>query len=470
MSLKPEPESKYVRLSTGRMIGISLGPMIGTLMWSVVGMFQLYAEKALLIPTGVVLAIVGIYALWDAFNDPFTGFILDRSKKFTSKYGKRFPFILIGFIGAVVTLALIFFPVSNSQIILVVWILVFLIIWDQFQTFQELSTFGLTADLFRTKKERVRYGGVASIMEAIGSMLRGIAIPLTISIFGGESSPTAFFMMAVTLCGLLAVLAIPHLLSVREPKEMIEFRTELDTEGKHTSKFSNIMRRAFSDRNMVGFIIVYVAWAVYITCITIGIYYYVVDGLGLDVGLVTFFNLGFLAINVVSIPIWMYLAKKLGAKNGYTLALLSAVAISPFFFFLGWDFVSALIIGTIAGFTNAGLGVLFNSLYSEVIDNATVKSGKREESSYLGVFRFFSATAIFWQILIFLVVQTFTGYDPTIDYVTVAPELARIGLNAQISIIPASITLITTLIFMKLYTITKDKAIENKHKLKEMNL
>ena len=82
--------------------------------------------------------------------------------------------------------------------------------------------------------------------------------------------------------------------------------------------------------------------------------------------------------------------------------------------------------------------------------------------------RFFSATAIFWQVLIFAIVGTITGYDPKLG--TANSDFAKLGLNLQMSLIPATIMVISSLIFFKLYTITKEIATENKKKLIEMDL
>ncbi len=86
----------------------------------------------------------------------------------------------------------------------------------------------------------------------------------------------------------------------------------------------------------------------------------------------------------------------------------------------------------------------------------------------MGIMRFFTATAMFWQDLIFAIVGTITGYDPKLG--TANSDFAKLGLNLQMSIIPATIMLISALISFKLYIVTKDQAIENKKKLIEMNL
>lgn len=83
-------------------------------------------------------------------------------------------------------------------------------------------------------------------------------------------------------------------------------------------------------------------------------------------------------------------------------------------------------------------------------------------------FRFFSATALFFQILIFAIVGTTTGYDPLLG--TDNSDSAKLGLLLQMSLIPAAILFISMLIFLKFYNITKEEAIETKKKLIAMNL
>ncbi len=73
-----------------------------------------------------------------------------------------------------------------------------------------------------------------------------------------------------------------------------------------------------------------------------------------------------------------------------------------------------------------------------------------------------------------MIVASITGYNPNIDYDyskgIVPSQAARIGLNMQISVIPAGISLIVAIIFLKYNKITKEIAIENKNKLIQMGL
>ena len=467
-------ETKYEPFKNSKMVAFKLGTMIGGLLWGLRAMFQLYATKGLGLTLLTVFIIYAIYTAWDAINDPLTGFLLDRSKKLTSKRGKRFPFIVIGMLGAIFLLIMLFVPISNDPIIASIYLLVMLIVWDQFQTLYELSFLGLESDIFRDNKQRVKAGAIGTVLDNIGSVLKSVLIPLVLSMFGGESSAIAYTFMTITISAFLLVLVIPHFLAVREPKEMVEFRTDLDNQGKSTSSFTDIMKRTLKDRNWVGLILLIVTWVAAISCITIGVYNYVVDGLGQSLDIVTIVSLLYLIAGFLSIPMWMRITKKVGARKAYMYAMGVLVSSGIIFTIVAWTVEGMLAVVWMPGIGAAGHGVIFVSLYSETIENSVVQSGKREEASYMGVLRFFTAMSTLVQLLIFLIVATATGYDPSIDYWStpaLTPSLpVIIGLNIQMALIPQLMVTIAGIIFLKLNKVTKEVAIANKKKIIEMGL
>ena len=67
-----------------------------------------------------------VYAVYDAFNDPFVGWLTDRPFKWTKKWGRRFPFVAIFFIPMLICFLLIFSPpaaVHGSQMGLLGWLI-----------------------------------------------------------------------------------------------------------------------------------------------------------------------------------------------------------------------------------------------------------------------------------------------------------------------------------------------------------
>ncbi|MFX1340643.1 MAG: MFS transporter, partial [Promethearchaeota archaeon] len=404
---------------------------------------------------------------WDAVNDPITGNLLDRSSKFTERYGKRFPFIAIGVFGALLCIILLYLPITGDLIMIVLWLLFVVIIYDAFQTIFDLSIAGFIVDRFRDQKQRVKLGTFTHIFAGISTLTAAVFVPILLGVFGGVSDPRAYFLTALILIISLFIIAIVQLTSVHEPVEMKELRARLNDEGKSSSPPKELIKRAFNDRNWMGVTLAYVTWVVEIGCVSVGLSFYVVDVLGLSIAAAAVPILIFLLVGFAVVPFWMKITRILGAKKAYFYALLST-AITTGSFILAWNYTVLIMIAALGGIGHGGQGVVFNTILSESIDDATVKSGIREESSYFGILRFFSATGIFWQVLIFAVVQTITGYDPLLG--TRNSDLAKLGLNLQMSLVPATCMLISVLIFWKLYTISKDQAIENKKKLIEMKL
>ncbi len=467
-------ENRYKPYSNFKMLGYSLGGLLLSSMWILRGLFQLYGNKAFGIPTAIIFIIVLLYIIWDAANDPITGYLLDRSKRLTSKRGKRFPFMIIGGLGGILFIILLYSPVTTDPMISVFWILFMLLAWDQFQTLFELSSSGFTVDIFRDKKQRVKLGAFGSVVGAIGNIVFGITPPIILGIFGGESSAIAYFFMVLILGSVLILIFIPFAFSIREPSEMIELRTRLDEEGKGSSPFKEIMKRVLTDKNWMSLVFVYLGYVICIQCVSVGSTYYVIDGLGLPIAMASLFNLAFVLVGVITIPIWRIIAHKYGGRKTYLFSLSIFVIAGCLYPILAWSLVPALILSGIIGIANTGAAITFITVNAETIDNACVKSGKREETSYQGVLRFFSASGILFQVLIFMLVEIAFGYDPTIiyDYEAgiIPSDLARIGLNLRVSLIPGLIVLITMLIYIKFNKVTAKVAFENKRKLIEMGL
>ena len=65
--------------------------------WSVFGSYVFFFyEVAVGLPAIYIFLAMLIFTLYDAINDPLIGFLTDRLFKFTKKFGKRFPWIIIG--------------------------------------------------------------------------------------------------------------------------------------------------------------------------------------------------------------------------------------------------------------------------------------------------------------------------------------------------------------------------------------
>ena len=134
-----------------------------------------------------------IYAIWNSVNDPLIGYFTDKPNKLWKKYGKRFPFIIIGGIPSIFMLALIFTPPYLDPVaaawIYFGWILFSSCMFELFYTMFQLSNAALYPDKFRLDKDRRKAGFFRMGLGLVGTAVGLIIPPLFIS-YGDRQSYT----------------------------------------------------------------------------------------------------------------------------------------------------------------------------------------------------------------------------------------------------------------------------------------
>lgn len=458
-----EPQKvKYSEtLTTKRMILFNLQGIIGGFLFGMWGQIQYFAADVLLVPQLMIVVIYLVYSIGEAINDPLIGYFADRSKRFTSRYGKRYPWIMIGVIFGPFILILSFIKISLDVTILVIWLIITMLLHDTFLTSVEINHNALFPDLFRGTSHRGKVVWIGSIIGGIITIVAGGLIPSLISSIG--------YLGAVIIVVIIVYLSvIPYNFGIREPEEMKSFRAELDATNRGTSPIKDIIKRVFKDKNWMGIVIGGFTWAVGGACFLYGLNFFVIDNLGGNIGdtaipLMLIYLVGFLLA-----PLWVWISSKIGNRKAYIVGM-SLNIIGFFLLFFVTDLLGVIILFTFQGIGfSATSGVIYGLLRAEGIDNAAVNSGKREEGSYTSVWKFFTAFSYFFQTLIFAAVSGITGYDPALG--TGNTNFAKSGLIFQMSIIPMIIFLIGTIAFALMYKITKEETIEIKNKLEEMNL
>jgi len=114
-----------------------------------------------------------------------------------------------------------------------------------------------------------------------------------------------------------------------------------------------------------------------------------------------------------------------------------------------------------------GINIIIFPLFGDVIDEATLKNGTRQESFYVGFRSLFARMAIIIQAVTFGLIHIFMGFEP--GSATQSPR-AILGLRIQVTIIPMIVMIIGTILFWKYYDLTPEKKKQIQAKLKELNL
>ena len=409
-----------------------------------------------------------IFAIWNAVNDPIVGYLTDKPFNFTKKWGRRFPWLMVGGFPWVLSYILIFMPPAvdpntpEGAWTLVAWLTMSMCLYDTFASIFWVNYASLFPDKFRSVEERRTANGFAIVIGVLGTVSGSVVPPLFIS-FGVLSS---YIIQAgvVVLIGIIAlILFIP---GSREDPETIE-RYLVAQEKIERTSFFRTLRTAMKNRNFVAVIIIIFLYQVMIRSMTASIPYIVRFVLKMEASAITIIMGLFMVSVLISTPLWVKLSQKKNDNRKITLiaaSLLTLFTIPLIFVNTLAGFVFAMILwGTVLG----GFWVMQLLVMADAIDESVCKTNKREEGIYNGINQFTSRLALVVQAISFATIHSLTGFVEGAD---TQSAQAIVGIQIHFAVVPLFAMLLGVLIFWKLYKLTPDKVAENQLKIKEMCL
>jgi len=421
-----------------------------------------FYETEILLPVIFVGIAMIIFGIWDAINDPLVGYLSDKPNRFTKRFGRRFPFIIMFGIPLMVSLVLLFYPPitdgKTNPWPIFLWLVIILLIHELSYTAVSLAR-ALYPEKFRSDADRNINGAIFMVISTLGIFV-GFIIPMLIVQEGNLQSYWIAAIILMIPAFLFFLLGIP---GVREDKIMI-FRA-LETER---DPFFKTLKSALKRKNFMALVLTSISIMVFDACLMGSIYYYVkyILMLPLDSQADVMLMVVWFSAGLLSVPFWAKVIKKVGNKKMLIYGLLITIApIIPILFVR--DLYLALFFVAIMGLGMGARILVRWPIFADVIDELTIIDGKRQEGVYQGVFAFCDRIGIILQPIIFVLVHIVTRFDPESDTQT---TLAQQGILAAMLWIPGLIMLVACLAFWKLYDLTPGNTHTFKAKLKELNL
>lgn len=131
-----------------------------------------FLQFTVLIPAIAVSVIMAVARVWDAFNDPIMGTIVDRTR---SKWGKCRPYLIImpSIIFVVTVLCFVSFGLYNSSgtvlnFFIVAWAAFTYILWGMTYTIGDIPLWSVTALMTEDDKDRNKLLSAARLFGGIG--------------------------------------------------------------------------------------------------------------------------------------------------------------------------------------------------------------------------------------------------------------------------------------------------------------
>lgn len=409
-----------------------------------------------------------IFAVWNAVNDPLIGYLTNRPFKFTKKWGRRFPWVLIGGIPWIFTYFLVFIPPNvdpqGGAWILFAWLVVTTCLFDTFTSIWWVNWYALFPDKFRSAKERRTASGVITPVGIIGITLGGIIPPLFIT----YGVPSSFIIQAgvVSIIGfLMLMIGIP---GARDDPESVE--RYLQSFGEDKAPKESFFKRMFislHQKSFLAFLLIYVSFQVLTFSVQASIPYLVRFVLKKEARDQLLLQIGFLIGALIAIPFWIKFAhKNNNNRRVYIIAaFFLAFASIPLTFIVDYYIIFVLFIIWGAGL--GGFWALNRIILSDAVDEAVLETKKREEGIYTGIMMFFNRLGLLIQVIIFVIVHSLTGF---VEGAATQSDSALWGIRLHLGLIPMTVLLIGTLIFWKMYDLTPSRMDDIEYKIKELKI
>ena len=168
------------------------------------------------IPLKIASTIFMIAKLWDAVTDPVMGFISDNTR---SKWGRRKPYMFWGGVSIIISIFLLFMPVTQwgmSTNGFIAYMLIMYLIWNTCSTLSQVPYCSMASDISPSFRERNNANTVKLIFTAassglayvlplllIDALIREDGVKLISNIAFPHISPTTFWLLTAIIFGTL---------------------------------------------------------------------------------------------------------------------------------------------------------------------------------------------------------------------------------------------------------------------------
>ncbi|MEM7334988.1 MAG: MFS transporter [Chloroflexota bacterium] len=403
--------------------------------------------------------------LWDAFNDPFIGYISDRLEN--GRFGKRRTFLVYGAIPFGLGFMFLWWaPPFESTFLVFLTVTFAFMLADTFQSIVSVPYYSLTPEITPNYHERTSLTSFRMLFNLLSSLVVAVAAPIIVNsaVAGGATQQQGY----ITVSAIFGASAIVPLLLIGF------FVKEQDFEGEEeedTPSMREMLQTAWENipfRFATGiYMLNWMTFDLIALMLPFFLTYWVAEGdllgeanlFGINLALESAV-LGVLLITaVLTLPIWNSLSKRYGKRKAYMSALAFWTIVQLTVFSIGPGQVNAtLLIAFLAGIGASAAHVLPDAIFPDVMEWDELRIGQRFEGIYYGVKNFTRKLTGAFSTFIALQVLGWFGYlNPTAGAtIFTQPQTALNAIRVLTGPIGA-IMLILAIVVTYYYPLTREK-------------
>ena len=183
-----------------------------------------------------------IWSVWNALNDPFLGSLSDKTG---SKWGRRKPFIIAGIYPLLIVNILLWTPpISASQMVIFLYFLIIIIIWEFFYTMWSINQTALFPEMFRDHEERTKANTIVQFFQILSLYVAFLLPSFFIPQYDDPQYFTNYMYAAIAVSILCAITATIFV------KFSLKERVEFSKDPEQAPSFLNSFRYTLKNKSL----------------------------------------------------------------------------------------------------------------------------------------------------------------------------------------------------------------------------
>jgi len=410
-------------------------------MTDVVGLKPVYAAAAIFIGR-----------TWDYVNDPLIGLFTDRVR---SRWGRRRPFLLFGFIPFGLMFAMLWYrPPTDNQFLLAAYYAVAYFLFDTSYTFVTMPYAALTPELTQDYDERTSLTTFRMAFSILGSL---VAFTVPLMIIGSmrpENSGRIFTMGILfgTIC------ALPLLFTFFGTRERPEYYTQSQPSLRES------FRAVWKNKPFLFAAGIFLFTWTAADIIQAFLLFFLKYRMDLEAQSDLIMGAIFITALLV-LPLWNWISRKTDKRKAYIAGMifLSVIMLALIFLSPSAGLPVVLVMSVLAGIGVSAIHVLTWAIIPDAIEVDELTSGQRHEGIFYSLVSLFKKIASSIAIPLTLLVLQWSGY---VSNAAVQKPSAIFAIRLLIGPVP-SVLLLGGILFALFYPLSRSSHAKTRQELAE---